>query len=278
MATQEPASMFTSTARSPGCWIPTRCCEASLSILSAAATSGSHRGLRPGAGSFERVWFNEMISGDEVSFDADAYLLSKARATALSRSTAAHRRAFQPGPTQPIPGNRDCNHRRYRATGRSAGGHGSPGRPHRTRAVEPHRHEALPQAPAGQGTHRHRRVRRGAWITRRSISSPRFRTDPAGPRSGRPVGDPGKTLSRRGRKTATQHILLLGCVSEKGPIRCSSARGLRLRGALAAAAARVCRAAGSPVVHPERQTRPHRSWGRYCGLRYAQLSDLSAAQ
>ena len=55
---------------------------------------GLASGSRPD-GSFERVWFNEMISGDEVSFDADVYLLTKARATKLSTT---------PLPGQPGPG------------------------------------------------------------------------------------------------------------------------------------------------------------------------------
>ena len=56
---------------------------------------GLASGSRPD-GSFERVWFNEMISGDEVSFDADVYLLTKARAVKLSTTPL-------PGP-EPGPG------------------------------------------------------------------------------------------------------------------------------------------------------------------------------
>jgi hypothetical protein len=81
---------------------------------------GLASGQRPD-GSFDRVWFNEMISGDEVSFDTDVYLLTKTRARALSTTplpgtgpripepTPPPGRGPQPGPetqppVEPMPG------------------------------------------------------------------------------------------------------------------------------------------------------------------------------
>jgi hypothetical protein len=61
---------------------------------------GLASGLRPD-GSFERVWFNEIISGDEVSFDADAYLLTKTRARALSTTPLPGTEPVIPEPTPP---------------------------------------------------------------------------------------------------------------------------------------------------------------------------------
>ena len=59
--------------------------------------SGSRRD-----GSFDRVWFNEILSGDEVSFDTDVYLLTKTRARALSTTPL------------PGPGNQGLGRRRRR--------------------------------------------------------------------------------------------------------------------------------------------------------------------
>jgi hypothetical protein len=65
---------------------------------------GLASGQRSG-GAFERVWFNEMISGDEVSFDADVYLLTKARSAKLSATPLPGLEPPVPGPTPPpVPG------------------------------------------------------------------------------------------------------------------------------------------------------------------------------
>jgi hypothetical protein len=61
---------------------------------------GFASGQRPD-GSFDRVWFNEMISGDEVSFDTDVYLLTKTRARALSTTPLPGTEPRVPEPTPP---------------------------------------------------------------------------------------------------------------------------------------------------------------------------------
>ena len=48
-------------------------------------------------GSYERVWFEEMIASDEVAFDAGVFLLRKARASALnSRKRGRSRNGASP--------------------------------------------------------------------------------------------------------------------------------------------------------------------------------------
>jgi hypothetical protein len=61
-------------------------------------------------GTYQRVWLNEELSPDEVTFDAGVFLLTKARAKALTRtvSPAAESKALEPlvivdAPTSPRP-------------------------------------------------------------------------------------------------------------------------------------------------------------------------------
>ena len=63
---------------------------------------GLASGMRPD-GSYERVWFNEMISDDEVSFDAEVYLLTKARATTASKTPLPVNGPVPPELTPPVP-------------------------------------------------------------------------------------------------------------------------------------------------------------------------------
>jgi len=50
-------------------------------------------------GSYERIWFNESISGDEVTFDKNVYLLTKAKAQTLK--TKPEPQTPEPEPPQP---------------------------------------------------------------------------------------------------------------------------------------------------------------------------------
>jgi len=52
-------------------------------------------------GTFERLWFRELVAPEEIAFDADVYLLRKNKADALK--SAAARPAPQPPPPEPPP-------------------------------------------------------------------------------------------------------------------------------------------------------------------------------
>jgi hypothetical protein len=63
-------------------------------------------GLASGAkadGTYERVWFEEMIASDEVAFDSDTFLLRKAKAGELQGGVPAPAPAPQPEPEPAIP-------------------------------------------------------------------------------------------------------------------------------------------------------------------------------
>ncbi len=51
-------------------------------------------------GTYQRVWFNEELSPDEVTFDAGVFLLTKVRAKALTKATVAE--ASEPKATEPL--------------------------------------------------------------------------------------------------------------------------------------------------------------------------------
>jgi hypothetical protein len=53
-------------------------------------------------GTYERVWFRESVSPDEISFEPDVFLLKKSRAQALK--TAGEKPASGPEPAPPAPG------------------------------------------------------------------------------------------------------------------------------------------------------------------------------
>ncbi len=49
-------------------------------------------------GTFERVWFEEAVASDEAAFEADVFLLKKAKASELKRTEPAAGPSLEPGP------------------------------------------------------------------------------------------------------------------------------------------------------------------------------------
>ena len=89
-----------------------------------AGDFGLASGQQP-AGSYSRVWWKGLVPSDEITFDAETFLLTKARATALKAGplVLAPEPSPEPGgpvtptPAPPIPGE---------------GGEGTPGEPRPT--------------------------------------------------------------------------------------------------------------------------------------------------
>ena len=83
---------------SPDCWIPTRHCAQRSLTSSKEVNLVLASVLRPD-GTYERIWFEEMVGPDEVLFDANVFLVKKEKARALKQGPKP-----EPGEAPPKPG------------------------------------------------------------------------------------------------------------------------------------------------------------------------------
>ncbi|MDH5669571.1 MAG: hypothetical protein OEY86_16350, partial [Nitrospira sp.] len=76
--------------------------RAKIPVFVANGDFGLASGQQSGGG-YARLWFNESVSGDEVAFDADVYLVLKTRANALKVKAQTPEVINQPSPAEPQP-------------------------------------------------------------------------------------------------------------------------------------------------------------------------------
>ena len=55
-------------------------------------------------GTYERVWFQELVSADEIAFEPGVFLLTKAKAQALKAGVSGPTSGLEPQPGPPVPG------------------------------------------------------------------------------------------------------------------------------------------------------------------------------